>query len=41
MMREEEFKQICEELGGIYIKTREGSIKCIFTKTNPRDYSVL
>jgi hypothetical protein len=40
-MKEEEFKQLCEELGGVFIKTKEGSIKCLFPKTNPRDYSLL
>jgi len=41
-MKEEEFKQLCEELGGVFIKTREGSIKCIFPRVvTPNDYSVL
>jgi hypothetical protein len=40
-MREEEFKQLCEELGGVFVKTKEGSIKCLFPKVTPNDYSVL
>jgi hypothetical protein len=39
-MREEEFKELCEELGGVFVKTKEGSIKCLFPKTR-NDYSVL
>ena len=40
MMKEEEFKQLCEELGGVFVKTREGSIKCLFPKVR-NDYSLL
>jgi hypothetical protein len=29
-MREEEFKRICEELNGVFMKDRNGSIKCVF-----------
>jgi hypothetical protein len=29
-MREEEFKRICEELDGVFIKDKNGSIKCVF-----------
>jgi len=32
-MKEEEFRKICEELEGIFIKDSNGSIKCVFPKT--------
>jgi len=32
-MKEEEFRKICEELEGIFIKNKDGSIKCVFPQT--------
>jgi hypothetical protein len=29
-MREEEFKRMCEELNGVFMKSRDGSVKCVF-----------
>jgi hypothetical protein len=29
-MREEEFKRICEELNGVFMKSKDGSVKCVF-----------
>jgi hypothetical protein len=29
-MKEDEFRKVCEELGGVFIKDKNGSIKCIF-----------
>ena len=40
MMREEEFKELCEELGGVFVKSKD-SIKCIFPRVTSNGYSVL
>jgi len=29
-MREEEFKRMCEELNGVFMKDKNGSVKCVF-----------
>jgi hypothetical protein len=29
-MKEGEFRKVCEELGGVFMKDRNGSIKCVF-----------
>jgi len=35
-MNEEEFKKLCTELGGVFIKTKEGAIKCVFPTSGDR-----
>jgi hypothetical protein len=29
-MKQEEFERICKELNGVFMKSKDGSVKCVF-----------
>jgi hypothetical protein len=29
-MKQEEFERICKELNGVFMKSEDGSVKCVF-----------